>query len=469
MMRRGWLLLLLMWGLSASCLLAQHAASSPKTDLLRTRRTYLFRVYLHDKQGTPCRLDQPLGFLSPRAVARRQRQGIAIDSTDLPVSAAYIRRLRKAGLDVRGSSRWHNTVMVASNDSNAAGRVRQIAFVDSCVRLYVSPVRPERVARTNVEASLMPDSLAAGIYGDGARQIMQMGGLPLHEAGYRGKGMRIAILDAGFRNVDRIPAFRNVSIVATKDFAPRPTRDIFEEHYHGTMVLSTMAMNHPDTIIGTAPDADYVLIRTEDIPTETRAEEDTWTMGIEFADSIGADVINSSLGYHKWDDDTVSIRLRDLDGRTSYISQTASMVASKGMVLCNSAGNDGASSWHKINVPADAEDILTVGAVDKDGEIAPFSSLGPSQDGRVKPDVCCRGRQAYVVNGEGLLTTANGTSFASPIMCGMVACLWQAHPELTARQVIEVVRRCGDRWLWPDNVYGYGIPDFSKAEKLLGR
>ena len=424
-------------GLSASSALSQPVASSKKPDAVAVVRTYLYRVYLHDKQGTPYRVSQPSKFLSPRAIARRQRQGIAIDSLDLPVNSAYVQQLQSLGVKVRGTSRWHNTVMVASNDSNMVGRVSQLAFVDSCKLLYQSPVMPDAVKRTKVESSLFPDSLAFGRYGNGYQQIKQLGGIALHEAGFTGKGMRIAILDAGFRNVDRIPAFGNVRIVATKDFAPRPTKDIFEEHYHGTMVLSTMAMNRPDTMI------------------------------VEFADSIGADVINSSLGYHKWDNDTVNIRLRDLDGRSTYISRTASMIASKGMVLCNSAGNDGTSSWHKINVPADAPDILTVGAVDVAGEIAPFSSLGPAQDGRVKPDVCSRGRMAYVVNGEGMITTANGTSFASPIMCGMVACLWQANPQLTARQLIALVRRCSDRWQWPDNVYGYGIPDFSKYCRYL--
>ena len=428
-----------------------------------TPRTFLYRVYLHDKHGTPYTLDKPQRYLSPRAILRRQRQGIAIDSIDLPVSPAYVDALRRHGLRVMGTSRWRNTVMVASQTDDVAERLRTLAFVDSCMRLYVSPEVAENPDRPSVAPGIMPDSLAEGRYGDGYQQINQLGGIALHEAGFRGKGMRIAILDAGFKNVDRIPAFRNVKIVATKDFAPRRTSDIFKEHYHGTMVLSVMAMNYPDTIIGTAPEAEYVLIRTEDIPTETRAEEDSWTMGAEYADSIGVDVINSSLGYHQWDGDSTSIRLRDLNGKTACISQTAAMIASKGMVLCNSMGNDGTSSWHKMNVPSDATGILSVGAVDEAGTIAPFSSLGPTQDGRVKPDACAMGLKAYVVNGEGNLTTANGTSFASPILCGMVACLWQARPELTAKQIIDLVRRSGDRWNWPDSVYGYGIPSFSKA------
>lgn len=359
-----------------------------------------------------------------------------------------------------GTSRWHNTVWVESTTDDVSKRVGGLDFIKKITRLYVSPDSLEEQKREDIAHSILPDSLAFGKYGNGYTQINLINGIPLHEAGYRGKGMTIAILDAGFHNVDRIPAFRNVRVKATADFSPRRTDDIFKEHYHGTMVLSTMAMNHPDTFIGTAPDADYVLIRTEDIDTETRAEEDSWTMGAEYSDSIGADLINSSLGYFHWDGDSTGLELRELNGKTTFISQTASMLADKGIVLCSSAGNEGRDQWHKISVPADANNILTVGAVGKDSTIAGFSSLGPSQDGRVKPDVCSLGLHSYVVDGSGELTYNNGTSFASPILCGMVACLWQANPNLTAKQIIELVRSKGDRCKWPDNVYGFGIPNF---------
>ena len=189
-------------------------------------------------------------------------------------------------------------------------------------------------------------------------------------------------------------------------------------------------------------------------------------MGAEYADSIGADLINSSLGYTHWDGDSIGPRYRDLNGRTSFVSQSASMLASKGIVLCNAAGNEGSNQWHKIGVPADANDILTIGAVDNDSTIALFSSLGPTQDGRVKPDVCGPGANVSVIDGAGTLTTNNGTSFASPIICGLTACLWQALPGLTAKQVIEIVRASADRCQWPDNVYGYGIPNFMKAYEM---
>lgn len=437
--------------------LSSHAAKA------RLPRSYQYRISLCDKKGTSFCLQRPEEFLSAKSLQRRRRQGIKVDSTDLPVSRVYVDSLRCLGLRIMGTSRWHNTVTVSSPTDDVAQRVGALAFVGSVTRLYASPDSLELPARKPVSREMKPDSTVKSKYGNGFRQINQIGGLKLHQAGFRGAGMTIAILDAGFHNADSIPAFRNMRIIATKDFGPRRTNDIFAEHYHGTMVLSTMAMNRPDTMIGTAPDADYVLIRTEDIPTETRAEEDSWTMGVEFADSIGADVINSSLGYYYWDGDTVPFRLRDLDGKTAYVSQTASMLARKGMVLCSSAGNEGNKPWHKISVPADADDILAVGAVSPDGRSAAFSSVGPSQDGRVKPDVCAMGSPACVVDGQGRLTLNNGTSFASPIMCGMVACLWQARPELTARQLIGLVRSFGDRHDCPDNVFGYGIPDFGKT------
>lgn len=425
-------------------------------------KVYQYRIYLKDKKHNGYSLEKPKEFLSEKSLERRQRQGLKLDSTDLPVSHYYIKKLQEQGLRIMGTSRWHNTVWVESSKDDVANRVGELEFVKRVVRLYVSPDSIDEAKRDTVAKTMTPDSLAKGKYGDGFYQINMLGGIPLHEAGFTGKGMTIAILDAGFHNADRIPAFRNIHIKATADFGPRRTKNIFKEHYHGTMVLSTMAMNHPDTMIGTAPDADFVLIRTEDIPTETRAEEDSWTMGAEYADSIGADLINSSLGYYHWDGDTAEIQLRDLDGKTSFVSQSASMLADKGIILCNSAGNEGMGPWHKISVPADADNILTVGAVNKDSTIAMFSSLGPSQDGRVKPDVCSLGSPAYVVNGKGELAQNYGTSFSSPILCGMVACFWQAHPSLTAKQVIQKIREIGDRNQWPDSVYGYGIPNFSK-------
>lgn len=367
---------------------------------------------------------------------------------------------------VLGTSRWHNTILVSSPTDNVREEVRKLPFVKRCLKLYVSPDSMLFIPRSNIEQLKPNDSVSHSIYGDGWKQIKPTNGYKLHELGFRGKGKLIAILDAGFHNADRIPAMKAIPVVATADFAPRRAQSIFAEHYHGTMVLSVMGTNQRGKMTGTAPEADYALIRTEDTNTETRAEEDSWTMGAEYADSIGADLINSSLGYTHWDGDSIGPYYRDLNGRTSFVSQTASMLASKGIVLCSAAGNEGCTQWHKISVPADANDILTVGAVSQDSTIALFSSLGPSQDGRVKPDVCGPGEGVSVIDGAGALTTNSGTSFASPIICGLVACLWQALPGLNAKQIIDIVRSSADRHQWPDNVFGYGIPDFMKAYNI---
>lgn len=427
------------------------------------KKTYIYRLYLNDKNGSPYRLNHPEAFLSTRSLERRKRQGIAIDSTDLPVSPTYLKSIRERGLNILGTSKWHNTVLVASNKDNMGTAVRGLPFVKRCLRLYVSPDSMLVTPRLDIGKLMPNDSTSHTVYGDGWEQIRLTNGNKLHELGYKGKGMLIAVLDAGFQNADRIPAMKAINVVATADFAPRRTRSIYEEHYHGTMVLSVMGTNKKGVMVGTAPEADYALIRTEDTDTETRAEEDSWTMGAEFADSIGADLINSSLGYTHWDGDSIGPWLRSLNGCSSFISQSASMLASKGIILCNAAGNEGYNKWHKINIPADADNILTIGAIDRDSTIALFSSLGPSQDGRVKPDICGPGVNISVIDGSGTLTTNNGTSFASPIICGLVACLWQALPTLNAYQIINIIRASADRNKWPDSVYGYGIPDFMKA------
>ena len=300
-------------------------------------------------------------------------------------------------------------------------------------------------------------------YGSTEFQIKKLNGHKLHEAGYHGEAMMIAVLDGGFMNVDRIPAFHQIQLAGVADFVSPRSQNVFKEMEHGTMVLSTMATNMPNIYIGTAPEASYLLIRTETGATESMAEEDYWAAGVEYADSVGADIINSSLGYTTFDDKKTSHIYADLDGKTALISRTASMLAGKGIILVNSAGNSGNGTWKKIGVPADAYDILAVGAVTKNKVNTVFSSVGPSADGRVKPDVMACGNACSVIRGDGKLGKANGTSFASPLTCGMVACLWQALPDKTALEIMDIVRRSAHQYNVPDNIFGYGIPDFWKA------
>jgi subtilisin family serine protease len=300
------------------------------------------------------------------------------------------------------------------------------------------------------------------VYGQAAVQARQLRIDALHEQGFRGKGMTIAVIDGGFLNTDIIPMMQHINVLGTRDFAKNNGSTVYDLGGHGTMVLSCIGMNKPGQFVGTAPEASFWLINSEDGASEQLVEEDNWAAAVEFADSVGADLINTSLGYAEFDNKADNVRYSEMDGHTHIASISGSMLASKGIVLCNSAGNSANEPWKLITVPADADDVLTVGAVDSDGMNTNFSSLGNSADGRVKPDVMALGGNSTVMNVDGTITRANGTSFASPIMCGAVACFWQANPKLTALEVVQAVRRLGNNFATPNNVFGYGIPDFSK-------
>lgn len=428
-------------------------------------KSYIFRLALKDKKGTPYTLTEPEKYLSLKSVERRRKQGLSIDSTDLPISPAYLRQISKRGVTIVGKSKWNNTVLVRSNDLQTLERLARLPFVKSTLKVWASRDSIlEPLGREDIESKFESwDSLKGSAYGEGQRQIDVLNGRKLHEAGFRGKGITIAILDAGFMNVDKIPAFSNVSILGTRNFVAVSSNNVYKQMDHGTKVLSTMAMNQPNTFIGTAPEASFWLLRSEDYDSENIVEEDYWAEAAEFADSVGADIISSSLGYHHFDDSTRTHHYYEQDGRTALISRTASMLASKGIVCVNSAGNDGMGSWKRISFPADARDILTVGAITYNRLNSPFSSVGPTADGRIKPDVMAIGSSTAVVGGSGAIQHNNGTSFSCPTLAGMVACLWQALPDKNASEIIELVKNAGDNVLHPDNIYGYGVPDFWKA------
>ena len=307
------------------------------------------------------------------------------------------------------------------------------------------------------------DSVANTLYGRADAQIRTLNGHRLHDIGCRGEGMMIAVLDGGFRNIDNIPAFGSTDIKGIRDFVYPASPSVYYEIDHGTKVLSTMAVNKPHYFVGTAPKATYWLLRCEDSQSEQEVEEDYWVMAAEFADSAGCDIINSSLGYNTFDKGCQSHYLWQLDGHSTYISRSASLVAKKGMILVNSAGNSGMGTWKKITFPADAEDCLTVGAVTDMLTFAPFSSVGPTQDGRVKPDVVAIGSPATIITGRGAIAQDMGTSFATPVVCGLVACLWQALPHKTAKEIMELIRQTGNNHEHADNITGYGIPNFWRA------
>ncbi len=431
-------------------------------------KSYIYRIVLKDKAGTPYSITSPEKFLSLKSVERRRRQGIAIDSTDLPVSPDYIRAIDKRGLSVVGKSKWNNTLLVKGPNRQQLERLRLLPFVKSVLKVWESKDSiPKPEGRDEVVSKFESWGTVSNMpYGEGQKQIEAINGIPLHDAGFRGKGMTIAVLDAGYMNVDKIKAFSNANIIGTHNFVAVSPTTVYKQMDHGTKVLSTMAMNQPNIFVGTAPDASYLLLRSEDYSSENIVEEDYWAEAAEYADSIGADIISSSLGYHHFDDSLVNHHYWEQDGHTALISRTASMLADKGIVCVNSAGNDGMGSWKRINFPADADNILTVGAMTYQGLNSPFSSVGPTADGRVKPDVMAIGSSTSVVSGNGTIQHNNGTSFSCPCIAGMVACLWQALPDKTAKEIIDIVRKAGNNVDHPDNIYGYGIPDFWKAYQI---
>ena len=423
---------------------------------------YKYRVNLKDKVGSAYSVDKPQEFLSEWALERRNRQQLPVDETDLPVSQVYVKELLGTGARLVTTSKWNNTVVLEVSDTTLMDKVKEMPFVTHVKKVWTQPDSiPARNKKRKKEVTNEVKETGY-YYGKAFRQINIHGGDSLHAAGFAGQGMHVAVIDAGFYTADKIKFFKKMDLLGTRDFV-NPKSDIYEENSHGMKVLSCMAANIKDVFVGTAPEASYWLLRSEDQDTEQPVEEDYWAAAIEFADSVGVDVVNTSLGYHEFDEGYPAYRYRDLDGHYSLMSHSASMAADKGMVVVCSAGNSGRGAWKKITPPGDSENVITVGALTKDLVNAEFSSVGDTSDGRVKPDVAAIGVNSVVSGNDGTVSRANGTSFASPTMCGVVTCFWQACPWLTAKEVVKAVQQAGDRVDYPDNIYGYGVPNLWKA------
>jgi hypothetical protein len=432
----------------------------------------VYWIYFTDKAGTGYGIAQPGEFLSERSVNRRALQGLAIDHHDRPVNQDYLQEIRDMGIEIRHVSRWLNGIAMTGMDAVSFQEVLDLSFTDTVP--WFAPgddlFYPQPSGALRFEAPL--DTPPGYDYGIATEQVMMLRTHLLHELGYTGKGVWIAVLDGGFRNVDSLESFEKMidegRILETRNYVSElPVFRISSSH--GMYVLSTMGGEWDGYMVGTAPHSSYLLCTTEDADRETRLEEIAWIEAAEYADSLGVDVLNTSLGYHDFDGSSFDYTYRDLDGLSSFISRAASLTASRGMVACISAGNQGDDSWFYITPPADASDILAVGAVDSTNLIALFSSRGPSFDARIKPDVTAMGVASGLQSSQGGVTRGNGTSFASPILAGSVASLWQAYPELPARELIHRVRQSGDRHKNPDSTYGFGLPNFSQAYHAITR
>ena len=425
---------------------------------------YYFYIQLKDKNNSPYSLSNPSAFLSERAIERRAFFNVPVDSTDFPVNPQYVNQLAESGIRVHCTTKWLNGVTVLLTDSSLIAQVRELPFV---TYVQFTGITNENNTALNAPSKV---NAAETDYGVAAMQLDQMNGRILHQNGYKGENMHIAVLDAGFRNVNTNPAFnilRNEGRVSgTKDFV-NPYSNIYLEDAHGAYVLSAMAAELEGTYVGTAPEASYLLIRTESAEGEYLCEPDFWVSGIEYADSAGVDLATTSLGYTTFDDSTMNYTYAEMNGKTARASIAATMAFKKGIMLLNAAGNDGNKTWKYIGVPGDAEGVITVGSVRKDSVYSAFSSIGPSADGRIKPELAALGTSTYVISTSGSTANASGTSFATPVLAGITACYLQAakslKPHLTLQEIQTNLFKTGHIYNNPTAEMGYGIADFQKA------
>jgi len=424
-----------------------------------------------DKNHTSYSLDNPEEYLSERAIERRIKQNIAIDSLDLPVNQYYIDSILTLDVEQFHTSKWLNGITVKTDVDTLPELIQNWSFVKE-VQL-TKPSTTSKSAKTKfVEYEEGEVPIDTSYYGESVYQVGMLNGQFLHNDNYKGQGMQIAVIDAGFINADTMPALDslwiNDQILGTKDFLNLET-DIFSSpnDYHGMSVLSAMGGNIPGQLIGTAPKASFWLIRSENTYSEYLVEEDNWVAAAEFADSAGVDVINSSLGYYEFNDSSTDHTYADMDGKTTRVTRGANIAASRGILVFTSAGNERYNSWFRIIAPSDGDDVIGVGAVDKDLVPGYFSSAGPASDGDIKPNVAAMGVHTVVQLMNGMIGKANGTSFSSPVMAGMAACLWQKNPDKTAAEVKKAIEESGNLYLNPDSLSGYGVPDMQVADELL--
>ena len=432
---------------------------------------YYYWVSFRDKACSESQngLKQPDFFLSKRSILKKYAAGTGITGDDLPVCPKYVNELKLHSLSIPFTSRWLNAAFVVVRDTTAITAISELDFVTTVTPLGYKTLKPfdasEYAVIGMMEENSIPvktEPVKGSIYGAAKDQIVQLKVDELHRKGFTGKGIQIAVLDAGFYKANKMQLFDSLfmqqRIINTYDYVDHET-NVFNDDDHGMQVLSCIAANKPGVMVGSAPGASFMLFRTEDASIEMPYEEAFWVRAAEQADAFGADIITSSLGYTTFDDERYNHKLSDLNGKTTLISRAAEMAASRGILVVSSAGNEGDASWGKLAVPADAAQVIAVAAVDKDGEIAGFSSRGPTADGRIKPDVAAMGKRTAVASASGYIVKSNGTSYSAPLMAGALASAMQ-YSGMSAVQLRKTL--LADKM--PDTLTGYGIPDFT-AEK----
>lgn len=423
-------------------------------------------VYFNDKPNAAAFFSNPLSELSQKSLDRRTAQGIALVINDAPLEVTYVDQISSAtGITVMAKSKWLNCLHIRGSVTDiqalsALSFVNNVRFADNSLNNKMATLAAISPVNKSLEVQ------ESFNYGTSLNQIQMLNGHLLHQTNYTGGGKIIAVLDSGFFGVDTAQPFQrlftNNLILGGYNYVSQST-NLYVLHNHGTMTLSCMGGFTDNQLVGTAPDASYYLFITEDVATENPVEESYWVQAAEEADRLGADIITSSLGYFGYDNPNYSYTYSQMTGNTAFASKGANIAFSKGIVVVASAGNSANSADPHIGVPAEANNVLAIGAVKADRSYASFSSIGPSFDLRVKPDVMAQGQSSVLSNTTGSIVTASGTSFSCPIMAGMIACFWQAIPWANNAQIVQFVKQSADRFLTPDNLFGYGIPDFQLA------
>ncbi len=430
-----------------------------------TAQVNRYMVFFKDKAGTSYSTNAPKAFLSQRAIDRRIQQGIAVVEQDFPVNSTYVQSVAATGASVFFSTRWMNAVLVQC-DVSLLATVQALSFVDH-VELVAPNARLTNGRKKNnkaVKAQEAPAKTQA--------QLQLIGLDEMQAAGYKGENMLVAIFDGGFPGVNTAAPFHHIiqenriDLVASRDFVGN-TDNVFQYDEHGTEVFSVIAANQDGVFTGGSYEANYQLYVTEDTDSEYRIEEYNWLFAAERADSAGVDIVNSSLGYYDFDDATMNYAKKALDGKTTVISQAAQWAADRGMVIVCSAGNEGATAWQLITAPADAKDVLAVANVTSGGTRAASSSMGPTADGRIKPDVAAMGVSTSIIRPDGTTSIATGTSVSAPLITSLVAGVWERYPKLSNKEVIDVIRKTSSQAKNPDNLLGYGIPNFKAVVNYI--
>lgn len=422
-----------------------------------------YRVFFTDK-GDISQV-KPEEFLSAASIARRTKQKISIHYSDYPIYQPYLQSVQQRNIPVLARSKWLNYVLIQANEKQVKS-LQELFFIKNIIR--VTYPYKSAICVNNKNNIFEYDYSSISLY----RQQLRITYTDVLNAnGYRGNGKLICLMDDGYMNLHQIPAFRHLfqrnTIVGTYDFVENDPH-VYDAGGHGTAVLSNIAAIFPQKLYGGAYDARFLLTRTENNASESRQEEDNWVMAAEWADSIGADIFSTSLGYSKGMTDSLENYVyAEMDGNTTIITRAADLAATKGILVINSAGNEGNSPWRYISAPADGDSVLTVGAVDSSGIRSSFSSFGPTADGRLKPELVTLGTRNTIVGTDGNIYRASGTSFSCPLMTALAASLWSSKPQATAWQIRETLIQSAHQYNTPDTALGYGIPDARKAFYLL--